>query len=263
VDAVGSGFIGSRLDPSIHAALGGVLSECTLTCHSGRLALKIAIMRLDPALLISSLAIFTIALVSGAEPELKPIFTGTDLSGWKVPDGNDAAGWDKAVDGVLKIQSDASKTGSVLWTEKSYHDFVISFDFKFGEGVIDTGIHLRNQDQIQIGISGSLKRDMTGSPYAGGKYPVEAEGVAELLKPTEWNSMKIEARGLHYLVWLNGQQVLDYSSTTGILGGPIGIQLHGARTWGSNTVRSNSRNSTKSLQAPSSGTVGSAMCTQV
>jgi len=189
-------------------------------------------MRLSPARLSSCLSALSLALAIGAEPDLKPIFTGTDLTGWKVPDGNDAAGWYKAIDGVLKIQSDASKVGSVLWTEQSYHDFVISFDFQFGEGVIDTGIHLRNQDQIQIGISGSLKRDMTGSPYVGGKYPVEAKGVADLLKPKEWNSMKIEARGMHYLVWLNGQQVLDFTSTTGIPEGPIGIQLHGGKDMG-------------------------------
>ena len=28
-----------------------------------------------------------------AEPILKPLFNGKDLSGWKVPAGNDAAGW--------------------------------------------------------------------------------------------------------------------------------------------------------------------------
>ncbi|MEQ1842779.1 MAG: DUF1080 domain-containing protein, partial [Verrucomicrobiales bacterium] len=41
-----------------------------------------------------------------------------------------------------------------------------------------------------------------------------------------WNSMKIEARGPRYKVWLNGKKVLDYSSDTAIKEGPIGIQLH-------------------------------------
>jgi hypothetical protein len=180
-------------------------------------------MRLVPLLLMLALA-----AVRADDLKLQPIFNGTDLSGWKVPDGNDANGWYKADSGILKIQSDPTQKGSILWTEKSYRDFVITFDFKFGAGTVDSGIHLRNDDQIQIGISGSLKRDMTGSPYVG-KYPVEAKGVAELLKQSDWNSMKIEARGLRYLVWLNGQQVLDYTSQTGILEGPIGIQLHAGK----------------------------------
>ena len=48
--------------------------------------------------------------------------------------------------------------GSVLWTEKNYKDFEIDLEFRFVDGTIDSGIHLRNSDQIQIGISGSLKR---------------------------------------------------------------------------------------------------------
>jgi hypothetical protein len=179
-------------------------------------------MRMIPLFLAAALLTAT---GQADEPQLKSIFNGTDLTGWKVPDGNDAAGWYKAEGGILKIQSDATQKGSILWTEKSYRDFVISFDFKFGAGVVDSGIHIRNNDQIQIGISGSLKRDMTGSPYVG-KYPVEAKGVAELLKQTDWNSMKIEARGMRYRVWLNGQEVLDYTSETGIPEGPVGIQLH-------------------------------------
>ncbi len=165
-----------------------------------------------------------------ADPAMKPVFNGTDLSGWKVPEGNDEKGWYRAADGELRIQSGPDRKGSVLWTEKSFRNFLLSFEFKFGEGTIDTGIHLRNQDQIQIGISGSLKRDMTASPYIPGKgYPVEAEGVAELLKPDDWNSMKIQAIGKEYTVWLNGKKVMTYASDSAIDEGPIGIQLHGKR----------------------------------
>ncbi|MEM6916075.1 MAG: family 16 glycoside hydrolase, partial [Verrucomicrobiota bacterium] len=100
-------------------------------------------------------------------------------------------------------------------------------------GTIDSGVHLRNSDQIQIGISGSLKRDMTGSPYIPKKgYPVEAEGVAELLKMEDWNSMTITARGMDYTVSLNGKEVMNYTSDTGLEKGPIGIQLHAKRDMG-------------------------------
>ena len=71
---------------------------------------------------------------------------------------------------------------------------------------------------------------MTGSPYIAGKgYPVEAEGVKELLKAKDWNQMKIKAVGGQYTVWLQGKQVMTYKSDTAIEEGPIGIQLHGNR----------------------------------
>ncbi len=168
------------------------------------------------------------ALVAG--PKLKPIFNGKDLSGWQVPDGNNEAGWYKALDGVLKIQSGPQKKGSILWSKKKYRNFVMEFDFRFGEGIVDSGVHVRTQDQIQIGISGSLKRDMTCSPYIPGKgYPVEAKNIKKLLKAKDWNTMLIQAVGKEYTVWLQGEKVMTYKSDSAIDEGPIGIQLHGGR----------------------------------
>lgn len=159
--------------------------------------------------------------------EFKPIFNGEDLSGWKAPKDNI---WWLVDDGILQVRSGPKQKGSILWTEKEYGNFVVEMEFRFGEGTIDSGVHLRNQDQIQIGISGSLKRDMTASPYIPGKgYPVEAEEVAELLKAKDWNLLRIEVRGMEYIAHLNGKKVMTYVSDTGKANGPIGLQLHGKR----------------------------------
>ena len=164
------------------------------------------------------------------QPQPKSIFNGKDFTGWEVPKGNEAAGWYKAVDGVLKIENGPKKKGSILWTKKKYRDFIMTFEFRFGEGVVDSGVHVRNRDQIQIGISGSLKRDMTCSPYIPGKgYPVEAKNIKKLLKAKDWNKMIIQAVGKEYTVWLQGEKVMTYKSDSAIAEGPIGIQLHGNR----------------------------------
>lgn len=96
-----------------------------------------------------------------------------------------------------------------------------------GDGTVDSGFFLRSEkDQIQIGISGSLKRDLTASPYIPGKgYPVEAK-VSGILKPKDWNTMKIKVQGNQYQIWLNGQDVMSYTSSTIPETGPIGVQLH-------------------------------------
>jgi hypothetical protein len=174
-----------------------------------------------------------VALFSGgarfevnAQAEALPAaFNGKDFAGWRVPPNNI---WWQADQGVLHVNSGPQRKGSELWTARDYANFVMEFDFKFGEGRVDSGIFLRNaKEQIQIGISGSLKRDLTASPYIAGKgYPVEAQGVAEILKLDDWNTMTIVAKGKQYTVWLNNRYVMSYESETAIDSGPIGIQLH-------------------------------------
>ncbi len=128
----------------------------------------------------------------------------------------------------MSLSSDSSRTGNILWTVDRYRDFILQLNFRFIDGVVDSGVFLRNEkDQIQIGISGSLKRDMTCSPYIPGKgYPIEAQGVAALLSHDDWNAMQIEAIGNNYRVWLNGVEVMTYVSDTAIDEGPLGLQLH-------------------------------------
>ena len=151
-----------------------------------------------------------------------------NLDQWEVPENNI---WWTLKDSLLEATSDPEKTGSILWTKKAYDDFVIELDFKFGTGTIDSGIFIRGDTdrdvQIQIGISGSLKRDMTGSPYVPGLgYPVEADGVSGLLNTDEWNSLKAMVQGHSYKVWLNGKEILQYSLDSVNLQGPVGLQLH-------------------------------------
>ena len=181
--------------------------------------------------LIFSFIAFSILLIlqsTADDGELKSIFNGKDLTGWDVPDNNI---WFTVKDGVLKLENGPQKKGQTLWTSDEYENFEMEFDFKMGKGTVDSGVYVRNsREQIQIGISGSLKRDMTGSPYISGKgYPVEAKGVKELLKLDNWNTMKICAEGKKYTVWLGGEKIMTYESDSAIQKGKIGIQLHGNR----------------------------------
>ncbi len=161
-----------------------------------------------------------------AQGQTLPVLLEPDsLKGWKVPENNI---WWTVEEGVLFGKSDPDQKGSDLWTTKKYGDFILQLEFRMGEGVVDSGVFVRNgNNQIQIGESGSLKRDMTCSPYISGKgYPVEAEGIDELLKPKDWNSMIVVAVGKHYSVWLNGKHVMQYESDSASKRGPIGLQIH-------------------------------------
>ena len=173
--------------------------------------------------------VFFVALSVCATVMAKPekLFDGQSLDGWMV----DGAPYWKAVDGVLVGQSDHHKKNSILWTKEKYENFTFECEFRY-RGKIDSGVFLRDfNEQIQIGISGSLKRDMTCSPYIANKrgYPKEADGVADLLKPGKWNKLKITAQDDVYRVMLNGKEVLEYRSDTAVKSGPIGLQVHPGR----------------------------------
>ena len=180
------------------------------------------------SLFAAALVTFVLPLGDVRAGDLPLVFNGEDLSGWKVPKDNI---WWKAENGILSVRSDPGRQGSTLWTQREYRNFVMEFEFRFGQGTVDSGIFVRDsREQIQIGISGSLKRDMTASPYISGEgYPVEAKGVSELLRQDEWNRMTIVAIDHNYSVWLNGKHVLSHDSATAAEQGPVGIQLHGKR----------------------------------
>lgn len=177
------------------------------------------------AFLPSSVLLLATAAYADALPEL---FNGRDFTGWRVPAENI---WFHAADGVLTATSGPEKKGAILWTKQEFGNFVLELEFKMGAGRVDSGIFIRKeQDQIQIGNSGSLNRDMTASPYISGHgYPVEAIGVHEILAPSDWNHLTIVAKGSNYQVWLNGRHVLAYDSETAIERGPLGLQLHPKR----------------------------------
>lgn len=167
----------------------------------------------------------TAAAVAEVPPtaDLPAIFNGRDLAGWKVV----GEPYWTVVDGALVGENDAEKKGSMLYTDKPYGDVLVEGEVRF-TGEIDSGIMVRKPElQVQIGVSRSLKKDMTCSFYTG-KYPEEARApkAADLLKTGEWNRIRVEAKGDTFTVWLNGQQVSQYTSEKYREPAPIGLQIH-------------------------------------
>ena len=188
-----------------------------------------------------------ISKFSMVDTKYKNYFDGSNLSQWVIKtrrgeaegvvvkeiNPNDNIWW-SIENQLLKVKNGPDEKGSTLWTKDSFDNFRVRLDFKFIDGNIDSGIFMRGSDhlnpQIQIGVSGSLKRDMTGSPYIPKKgYPQEATKVKSLLKMDDWNNLVSEAIGNRYRVWLNGEQVMDYTLGEANMSGPVGIQLHSDR----------------------------------
>ena len=189
---------------------------------------------MNPRSLALTLIVSLSALLAcpAAEPKLEPLFNGKDLTNFKA--GDSKAFW-RVEDGVLIGENDAAKKGNYLWTEKEYRDFVIEFDVRWKgttERGVDTGIEMRKPNiQLQLGISGSLKVDMSGSFYTGGKpaYPEagQAKDAKKLMKPEgEWNTFRIQAKGDTFTCWINGQKASEYTDAKFSGAAPLGLQIH-------------------------------------
>jgi hypothetical protein len=155
--------------------------------------------------------------------DLPAIFNGIDLAGWKIV----GEPYWTVVDDAIVGQSDDRMKDSMLFTERAYGDMIMEAEVRFS-GEIDSGIMVRKPElQVQIGVSRSLKRDMTCSFYTG-TYPEEARApkAADILKPGEWNRIRVEAKGDTFTVWLNGQRVSQYTDAKYAEPGPIGLQIH-------------------------------------
>jgi len=189
---------------------------------------------MKPRTLAIAFSFYLAAALGGiaAEPKLVPLFNGKDLANFKA---EGAASFWRVESGVLIGENDAAKKGHMLWTQKEYADFVIEFDVRWKattERGVDTGVEMRKPHlQLQLGISGSLKVDMSGSFYTGGKpaYPEagQAKSAKVLMKPEgEWNTFRIQAKGDTFTCWINGKKASEYTDAKFSGAAPIGLQIH-------------------------------------
>lgn len=166
-----------------------------------------------------------------AEPAFEPLFNGKDLTNFKAEPSKEF--W-RVENGVLIGENNAAKKGNYLWTEKEYRDFVIEFDVRWKGSTprgVDTGIEMRKPNiQLQLGISGSLKVDMSGSWYVGkAGYPEvgQAKEAKKLMKPEgEWNTFRIQAKGDTFTCWINGEKASEYTDAKFTGAAPLGLQIH-------------------------------------
>lgn len=108
-----------------------------------------------------------------------------------------------------------SQRGTWLVSERQYQDFILEFDVKLTERG-NSGIALRAPrrgdpafDGLELQIA-----DLRYNPKAkdseltGGIYRAIAPSK-QVYRPTEWNSFRIELRGTHLKVTINGEVVQD------------------------------------------------------
>jgi hypothetical protein len=192
-----------------------------------------------------------------------PIFNGVDLSGWKIPDG-DNGHW-KVIDGVIDYDAGSEAKGEKhLYTEKSYGDYVLRVEWRIKETPYqnprvpiiladgthkkdasgneiqivvadsDSGIYVRGEGKSQVNIWGwpvgsgevygyRMDKDMPASVRAGVTPVRNADRDIG-----SWNTFEITMRGDRLTVVNNGITVIDNAHLPGVPArGPIALQHHG------------------------------------
>ena len=190
-----------------------------------------------------AIALFTLVLSSlhgiyADEPTTQAksvsLFDGKTLDGWEISDPKVGADQWLVKDGTI-VAENKGGAGTDLWTKKKYQNFEFNLEYKTLSEDYDTGVFLRGGDpQVQIGISGSLKIDLTACVYAPadkkGSYPINKnKEVVKLNKVGDWNSLRIILEGKRIQTFLNGEPINDYKSASIKDNGPIGLQIHKGR----------------------------------
>lgn len=142
----------------------------------------------------------------------KPLFNGKDLEGW-----TGARGSYKVVDGAIALDTTAKSYGN-LYTEKSFDNFVLRFEFKLTPGA-NNGIAVRaplGGDAAYQGMEIQVLENRHPK-YAGLKpwqFHGSVYGVAAARRgfhrpPGEWNTEEIRLNGRDIRVTVNGEVILE------------------------------------------------------
>lgn len=175
------------------------------------------------------LIVCLIAFAFVAPTKKTRLFNGKDLSGWKV------YGTEKwyVEDGNLICESGPDKKYGYLATEKSYKNFDLSLQFK-QEANGNSGVFFRSNIE-GTKISGWQVEVAPKDHDTGGIYESYGRGWMEqippeketILKPEQWNDLRIRVEGDHVQTFLNGKPMVDLrDAKIGAANGSIALQIH-------------------------------------
>ena len=200
------------------------------------------------------------AATNGLTPEeqtqgFRPLFNGTDLTGWRDFKDSLPTGW-TVVDGMIHHDTGG---GRDLMTVDEFKDFELRLEWRIAPGG-NSGIFYRATEEYpEIYWSAPEMQVLDDAQHPDGHNRLTSAGSAYglyaapagVVKPAmEWNEVRIVVQGDHVEHWLNGQKVVDYT-----LGSPdwtakvaaskfhewpdygkapqghIGLQVHGNQVW--------------------------------
>ncbi|MBA3313212.1 MAG: DUF1080 domain-containing protein [Planctomycetota bacterium] len=178
-----------------------------------------------------SFFLLTVALAAtpaAAEEGWIEMFNGSDLSGWKLNEGNGI----KAEDGMIVISGERAH---LFYTQREFKDFVFEADVKTTPGS-NSGIyfHTKYQDEgwpaqgheIQVNISHT-------DPVKSGSLYNRVKLFSAPAKDNEWYRCRITVKGKTVRTEINDKVLYEYVEPPGVSeepqigdGGLMALQAH-------------------------------------
>jgi hypothetical protein len=226
-------------------------------------------MKTTAAISVLGLVVASGLVDSGSQAQTAPpasfvsIFNGKDLTGWKIPEG-DNGHW-KVVDGVIDYDAGSeAKEDKNLWSAKSYRNFEAKLDWRIKATpyvnknmriVMPDGRNKKDEKGEEIRIaapdsdSGFILRGSTKAQLNIWCWPVgsgemygyrTADDTPDALKAAvtpatnadndigEWNTFEVTVVDKTVTVKLNGKLIIDKVTLPDLPAeGPLGLQHHG------------------------------------
>jgi hypothetical protein len=196
--------------------------------------------------------------------DLKPLFNGKDLSGWKEHPGKKTK-FTVTKEGWLHLQDGPGD----LQTEGQWDNFILQAECKTNGDKLNSGIFFRcrpgeyqqgYEAQIHNGFTPKSEKEYgideydpktnklidtrkvkyTAQDYGTGGIYRRIPARREVAKDKEWFTMTIVAEGRHIATWVNGLQVVDWTDNRPekdnarngcrLQKGPISLQGHDPTT---------------------------------
>jgi len=163
----------------------------------------------------------------------RPLFNGRNLAGWVAMHGGEWTVENGEIVGRRGVEwtTNPEKSGSWLRTEKEYGDFIFELEYAVNEKG-NSGVFIRSAleknpaftgHEMQILDDRHLPKPEKWS--TGALYDVVAANKVMSKPAGEWNTVRIEARGLRVKIWLNGEEIINHDGVRSARG-YLGLQNH-------------------------------------
>jgi len=196
---------------------------------------RIQFVRCIQRMFLSVAGLCLLASVAKAEDGFVPLFDGKTLEGWNNPYDFGKAWVDE---GTIALQADKK---FFLVTDKKFSDFILEAEIMLPpEGPSNSGIMFRCHVEKNKVFGYQAECDPKDRAWSGGFYD---EGRRKWMHPTgkeqpplklvkaplgEWIKYRIEAKGDHLQIFVNGTKTTDIRDDVDA-SGHIGLQHHGEK----------------------------------
>ena len=163
------------------------------------------------------------------ENEEKELFNGENLDGWKI---HGTEKW-YVEDGLLVSESGPDKEYGYLATDGDYKNFELELEFlQVADG--NSGVFIRSSLngtkikgwQVEVAPPGNDTGGIYES-YGRGWLEQIPDEKEDILKPNEWNHLRVRAVGDSITTWLNGQKMIGMTDDKiGEAEGSVALQIH-------------------------------------